>query len=111
MNILRVCFCFFFLAASVSAGPGQRQPDAKRVREIAVALHEKGFTPTELKTWPEVRAACHDIARDMGWQTKWAPDARVLIKLGLGNKYSNPAVAEAGPTHLDPHKGEPDDAN
>lgn len=105
---LRFCFCFFFLAAS--AGAQQRQPDPKRVKEIAVALNSKDFTPTILKTWPEVQLACREIARARGWQTSHAPDARVLILLGLGNKFSNPAVTEAGPNHLDP-KGRPPDAN
>lgn len=108
MRLLRLCFCFFFLAASV--GAQQRVPDAKRVKEIAVALNEKGYTPTVLRTWPEVQNACREIARQKGWQTSHAPDARVLIKLGLGNKFSNPEVAEAGPNHLDP-KGRPPDEN
>lgn len=42
------------------------------------------------------------IADEHGWQTKFAPDARVLIILGLGNKNSDVEYVENnGHDHLD----------
>src|SRR5258708_15257801 len=77
----------------------QRQPDAKRVREIRAALIAHGYEPGV--TWLEVQTACRDIARAHRWQTHRAPDARVLILLGLGNKYSDPTVTWEGKNKLE----------
>jgi hypothetical protein len=68
----------------------QTQPDAKRVREIQAALVSHGFEPG--RSWSETQELLRDIARSHHWQTHRAPDARVLIILGLGNKYSDPDV-------------------
>jgi hypothetical protein len=68
----------------------QTQPDQKRVREIQAALVAHGFEPG--RSWPETQKLLRDIARSHHWQTHRAPDARVLILLGLGNKYSDPDV-------------------
>jgi len=72
--------------------PGQRVPDAKRQHEIRQALVEHGYKSG--KTWSETQEILRDIAREHHWQHTHAPDARVLILLGLGNKYSDPQVLE-----------------
>lgn len=77
----------------------QTQPDLKRVREIQAALMAHGYSPG--KTWGDTQEILRCIAGDHGWQIIHAPDARVLILLGLGNKDSDPAVALAGRNHLD----------
>jgi hypothetical protein len=70
--------------------PRQTQPDTKRIREIQAALAAHGFEPG--RSWLETQKLLRDIARNHHWQTHRAPDARVLILLGLGNKYSDPDV-------------------
>jgi hypothetical protein len=87
-----------------TANAKQTQPDPKRVLEIKQALIAHGYEPG--KSWPQVQELLRGIAREHGWQTHHAPDARVLILLGLGNKYSDPAVALAGHNHLDGGKDE-----
>lgn len=77
----------------------QTQPDIKRVREIQAALVDHGYAPG--KTWHETQEILRGIALDHHWQIHRAPDARVLILLGLGNKYSDPEVATEGHNHLD----------
>lgn len=77
----------------------QTQPDPKRVKEIQAALIAYGYVPG--KTWPETQNILREIAKDHHWQTHRVPDARVLILLGLGNKYSDPSVAAEGRNHLD----------
>jgi hypothetical protein len=77
----------------------QMQPDPKRVHQIQARLVEHGYPATT--TWAQAQEVLRDIARQHGWQTHHAPDARVLILLGLGNKYSDPDVALAGTNHLD----------
>ena len=83
-----------------SAGPRQMMPDAKRQKQIRIALDEHGY-PTG-KIWPETIVILKQIARDHCWQHSHAPDARVLILLGLGNKYSDPDVLEEPPSILEP---------
>lgn len=77
----------------------QTQPDPKRVRQIQAALVEHGYAAT--MTWAQVQEVCRGIARDNGWQTHRAPDARVLIMLGLGNEHSDPEVLKEHHNHLD----------
>ena len=77
----------------------QTQPDAKRVHQIQAALLDHGFKPG--RTWAETQEICRGIARDHGWQTLHAPDARVLILIGLGNKNSDLDVIMWGHDHLD----------
>lgn len=77
----------------------QSQPDAKRIKQIQEALRAHGFKPGE--TWRDTQEACRDIQRMRHWQTHFAPDARVLILIGLGNKYSDIEVLANGSNHLD----------
>ena len=89
----------WLILAPYSCHAKQTQPDAKRVREIQAALIDHGYVPG--KTWLETQEILRTIALDHHWQARRAPDARVLILLGLGNKYSDPEVTTEGHNHLD----------
>lgn len=78
---------------------GQTQPSTTRVAEIQKALKEHGFTPGT--TWEETQEITRQIADQHLWQTDHAPDARVLIMLGLGGKNADPCVLEMQDNHLD----------
>lgn len=84
--------CVLLLASSLTAKgkPGQLVPDPKRQAAIRAALVEHGYESG--KTWVQTQDILREIARVHHWQHVHAPDARVLILLGIGNKYSNPAV-------------------
>lgn len=91
-NALTVGFLALFLSTSTWSKhkPGQLQPDEKRQREIRAALVAHGYKPGH--TWSETQDILRQIAREHHWQHTHAPDARVLILLGLGNKYSDPNI-------------------
>lgn len=72
------------------AKPRQLIPDLKRQMQIRKALIDSGYQSG--RTWPETQIILKQIAREHGWQSRRAPDARVLILLGLGNKHSNPEI-------------------
>jgi len=76
---------------SVSCFARQLEPDRKRVIEIQAALVSHGFTQRAPSgKWDvETKETLRGIANSHGWQINRVPDARVLILLGLGNKYSN----------------------
>ena len=94
-------FVLYVLLVGVQTINGQqKQPDAKRVKQIQTALVQHGYQPG--KTWAETQTALRSIAEARGWQTHFAPDARVLIILGLGNKNSDVEYVENnGHDHLD----------
>jgi hypothetical protein len=77
----------------------QTQPDAKRVKQIQSALLSHGYQPG--KTWAETQSILRGIAGTRDWQVVRAPDARVLILLGLGNDNSDISVTTAPHNHLD----------
>jgi hypothetical protein len=85
------------LPTSVSAK--QTVPDAKRQKQIRVALIEHGYTPG--RTWPDTVQVLKKIAREHYWQSVHVPDARVLILLGLGNKYSDQSILDEPPSRLE----------
>jgi Putative peptidoglycan binding domain len=70
---------------------GQQAIDTNRAREIQAALvraHYLDGAPTG--TWDaRSKAAMEKFQGDNGWQTKKIPDARALIKLGLGPDHSD----------------------
>ena len=76
---------------------GQDHIEPARQAQIRAALKAHGY-PGDMDT------ALRQVARDHNWQTKVAPDSRVLIFLGLGPKYShlvNPETAWiATPTNV-----------
>lgn len=89
----------WLLIWAIATNGQQRQPDTKRVAQIHNALIEHGYDTGS--TWPQVQEVCRKIADEHGWQVNRAPDARVLILLGLGNAHSDPYVATQPGTHLD----------
>lgn len=104
---LRITFCILaVLCATLQAR--QTQPDAKRVKQIQAALEEHGYEAG--KNWHETQEILRGIAKYNHWQIHRAPDARVLILLGLGNKYSDPTVALEGLNYLDHKKTEDSEA-
>jgi len=78
----------------------QMVPDPKRQRQIQLALVAHGYTPG--KTWSDTVKVLKQIARDHHWQSTHAPDARVLILLGLGSRYSDPEVLKEPPSISEP---------
>ncbi len=65
---------------------GQQKIDAERAREIQEALiREHYLTGDATGVWNDAsQKAMQHYQSDNGWQTKTTPDARALIKLGLG---------------------------
>ena len=65
---------------------GQRTIDDERATQIQQALVRSGYlTGAPSGHWDaETQAAMQKLQADNGWQTKLVPDARALIKLGLG---------------------------
>ena len=65
---------------------GQQAIDNSRAREIQQALVRKHYLTGEPSgTWdPTTQAAMRRYQAEQGWQTKTVPDARALIRLGLG---------------------------
>jgi hypothetical protein len=70
---------------------GQQAIQPERVTQIQQALikaHYMSGDPTG--KWDDTtRAAMQKYQADNGWQTKITPDARALVKLGLGEDYSD----------------------
>jgi hypothetical protein len=77
----------------------QAQPSLQRVAEIQAALKAHGYEPGE--TWEETKEVCRRIADEHQWQTDHAPDARVLILLGLAGPHADPAVTQLEGGRLD----------
>ena len=70
---------------------------ADRVRQIQAALiREHYLTGKPDGHWnTQTRTAMRKYQADHGWQTKLMPDARALIKLGLGPKVDEARVKNA----------------
>ena len=88
---------------------GQQKIDPKRAREIQEALireHYMQGKPTGV--WdPTSQRAMERFQAENGWQSKTVPDARALIKLGLGPDHEhllNPesAMTTGQPPHTLP---------
>lgn len=69
--------------------------DADRATQIQTALIAKGYmTGSPTGTWsPETQEALRKLQADNGWQTKFVPDSRAIIKLGLGPGSPSPEGA------------------
>lgn len=72
-----LAFLLVILAVIQSAN-GQSIAPARRA-EISRALRSHGYSG-------DMDTALKQVAKDHGWQSKIAPDSRVLIWLGLGPK-------------------------
>ncbi len=82
---------------------GQKSIDAARAREIQQALIREHYLNGEPSgTWDQrSKDAMARYQRDHGWQDKITPDARALIKLGLGPRHDgllNPDQAAVSPS-------------
>jgi hypothetical protein len=78
---------------------GQREIESERAREIQQALIRERYLDGEPSgEWDQAtRNAMIRFQADHGWQTKNVPDARALIKLGLGPNHAdilNPDTAD-----------------
>lgn len=69
----------------------------ERATEIQTALVKAGYLGEASGTWDaSTQAAMEKLQADNGWQVKLVPDARALIKLGLGPG-SEPESAASAP--------------
>lgn len=95
---------------------GQQKIDAQRARQIQEALiREHYLTGKPSGVWDNTtQAAMQKYQADNGWQSKTTPDARALIRMGLGPDHDhllNPESAmtsqlpAASPTKPDPTSG------
>jgi hypothetical protein len=88
---------------------GQQAIDSTRAREIQTALIREHYMQGQPSgAWDSTtQAAMQRYQADQGWQSKTTPDARALIKLGLGPSHDhllNPESAmttSSGPAPAD----------
>jgi hypothetical protein len=107
--IFRYCLISLLAASLFAKAPSadhsknvesvQSQPAPERIAEIQAALKAHGYEPGD--TWEETQEVCRKIADEHMWQTDHAPDARVLILLGLGGPHSDPDVTQMQDDRLD----------
>ena len=87
---------------------GQRAIDAERTTQIQAALISQGYlTGQPTGAWDaSTQSALQKLQGDNGWQTKFVPDSRAIIKLGLGP--NNAATESASLTASTPATAEPE---
>jgi hypothetical protein len=83
---------------------GQQAIDATRAREIQTALIREHYMQGEPSgTWDNAtEVAMQRYQADQGWQSKTTPDARALIKLGLGPSHDHLLNPESAMTTAPP---------
>ena len=91
---------------------GQKAIDPARAREIQTALIREHYMQGQPSgTWDAAtQAAMQRYQADHGWQSKTTPDARALIKLGLGPSHDhllNPESAMTTPMPAASAPGDP----
>jgi hypothetical protein len=91
---------------------GQQAIDSERARQIQTALIREHYMQGEPSgTWDSTtQAAMQRYQADHGWQSKTTPDARALIKLGLGpssDHLLNPESAMTTTTSNTPAAADP----
>jgi hypothetical protein len=84
---------------------GQQKIDSQRAREIQEALIREHYLDGKASgVWDNAsQRAMEKYQADNGWQSKMVPDARALIKLGLGPDHEhllNPDSAMTEPQGL-----------
>lgn len=94
--------------------PAMSGMNAERATQIQTALVKAGYLSEASGSWDATsEAAMQKLQGDNGWQTKYVPDARAIIKLGLGPNQSTPVgdVETSGlPAHT-PETGSPTSVN
>ncbi len=82
--------------------PARMRPSAlniapQRAVQIQTALIKAGYlTGSPSGSWDTpTQAAMEKLQSDNGWQTKLIPDARAIIKLGLGSGATSPGAGIA----------------
>jgi hypothetical protein len=80
-------------AVAATPKPAGMSPD--RAAQIQSALIKQGYMTGEpTGAWDANSvAAMQKLQSDNGWQTKFTPDSRALIKLGLAGEAANSTVA------------------
>ncbi|MGD0507507.1 MAG: peptidoglycan-binding domain-containing protein [Terriglobales bacterium] len=88
----------------VSKKRGQQVIDSERAREIQTALIREHYMQGQPSgTWDSAtQAAMQRYQADHGWQSKTTPDARALIKLGLGPSHDHLLNPESAMTMTTP---------
>ena len=74
---------------------------SERATEIQSALIQRGYLTGEpTGSWDTASvAAMQKLQSDNGWQTKYVPDSRAIIKLGLGpNSTPAPSASASAAT-------------
>ncbi len=91
-------------ASSATAKPHVSGIDGERATQIQTALIKAGYlTGAPTGQWDSsTQGAMEKLQADNGWQTKLVPDARAIIKLGLGPGSTPPAATA---THETPEPG------
>ena len=76
---------------------GQQAIQPDRVKEIQAALIKARYLDGQPSgDWDQTTiSAMQKYQADHGWQTRLMPDARALVKLGLGPDYSNAINAQS----------------
>jgi hypothetical protein len=83
---------------------GQQAIDSERAREIQTALIREHYMDGDPSgSWDSAtQAAMQRYQADQGWQSKTTPDARALIKLGLGPSHDHLLNPESAMTMTTP---------
>lgn len=83
---------------------GQQKIDPRRAREIQEALIRERYLDEEASgVWDDAsQKAMERYQADNGWQSKMVPDARALIKLGLGPDHEHLLNPESAMTAQPP---------
>lgn len=91
-------------AAKPKVVAANRAIDSERATQIQTALISSGYlTGTPSGLWDDTtQAAMQKLQADNGWQTKLIPDARAIIKLGLGPRSSSIASPPGADTRQTP---------
>ncbi len=96
-------------SAKVPVKHGQQVVDPDRAREIQEALIREHYLDGEpTGVWDgSTQAAMQRYQEDRGWQSKTVPDARALIRLGLGPSHDHLLNPESAMTMTTPTSDAP----